>query len=76
LEKISKNIVKVVDFFVKNSDTCPWVLPYTNKQRWKTGNRLKPELRSIVGTTVNQHPPTHHPLDACYYSVMDEPQQS
>jgi hypothetical protein len=24
--------------------------------------------------TVNQHPPAHHPLDACYYSVVDEPQ--
>jgi hypothetical protein len=27
-------------------------------------------------TTVNQHLPVHHPLDACYYSVMDESQQS
>jgi hypothetical protein len=25
-------------------------------------------------TTVNQHPSAHHPLDACYYSVVDEPQ--
>ncbi len=25
---------------------------------------------------VNQHPPQHHPLDACYYSVVDEPQLS
>jgi hypothetical protein len=24
--------------------------------------------------TVNQHPPAHHPLDARYYSVVDEPQ--
>jgi hypothetical protein len=29
-----------------------------------------------TGATVNQHPPAHHPLDACYYSVMDEPQMS
>jgi hypothetical protein len=28
------------------------------------------------GATVNQHPPAHHPLDACYYSVVDEPQPS
>jgi hypothetical protein len=26
--------------------------------------------------TVNQYPPVHHPLDACYYSVLDEPQLS
>jgi hypothetical protein len=26
--------------------------------------------------TVNQHPPTHHQLDAPYYSVVDEPQLS
>jgi hypothetical protein len=26
--------------------------------------------------TVNQHPPVHHPLDASYYSVVDEPQLS
>jgi hypothetical protein len=24
--------------------------------------------------TVNQQPPAHHPLDAHYYSVVDEPQ--
>ncbi len=24
--------------------------------------------------TVNQHPPAHHPLDAHYNSVVDEPQ--
>ncbi len=23
----------------------------------------------------NQHPPGHHPLDACYFSVVDEPQE-
>jgi hypothetical protein len=23
---------------------------------------------------VKQHPPAHHPLDAPYYSVVDEPQ--
>jgi hypothetical protein len=26
--------------------------------------------------TLNQHPPAHHPLDAPYYSVVDEPQLS
>jgi len=25
---------------------------------------------------MNQHSPTHHPLDAHYYLVMDEPQLS
>jgi hypothetical protein len=24
--------------------------------------------------TINQHPPAHHPLDACYNSVVDQPQ--
>jgi hypothetical protein len=26
--------------------------------------------------TVHQHPPAHHPLDVCYYWVLDEPQLS
>jgi hypothetical protein len=26
--------------------------------------------------TTNQHPWAHHPLDACYYSVVDELQLS
>jgi hypothetical protein len=26
--------------------------------------------------TVKWHPQAHHPLDACYYSVVDEPQLS
>jgi hypothetical protein len=28
------------------------------------------------GWSPHQHPPAHHPLDACYYPVMDEPQMS
>jgi hypothetical protein len=28
------------------------------------------------GVTVNQHPRVHHPLDACNYLVVDEPQLS
>jgi hypothetical protein len=31
---------------------------------------------SHYSATVNQHPPAHHPLDAYYYSVLDEPQLS
>jgi hypothetical protein len=31
---------------------------------------------SHISATVNQHPSVHHPLDACYYSVVDEPQLS
>jgi hypothetical protein len=27
-----------------------------------------------IWATVNQNLPVHHPLDACYYSVVDEPQ--
>jgi hypothetical protein len=30
----------------------------------------------LVTATVNQHPPVHHPLDARYYSVVNEPQLS
>jgi hypothetical protein len=26
--------------------------------------------------TMKWHPPAHHPLDACYYSVVDETQLS
>jgi hypothetical protein len=33
-------------------------------------------LHTMITATVNQHPPAHHPLDARYYSVMDEPQLS
>jgi hypothetical protein len=33
--------------------------------------------RKEIRATLNQHPPVHHhPLDACYYSVMDETQLS
>jgi hypothetical protein len=31
-------------------------------------------IHAYKGATVNQqHPPVHHPLDARYYSVVDEP---
>jgi hypothetical protein len=30
----------------------------------------------FIGATVNQHMSMHHTLDACYYSVVDEPQLS
>jgi hypothetical protein len=41
---------------------------------------LQAGLRRLVtgsesrSTTVNQYPAVHHPLDACYDSVLDEPQ--
>jgi hypothetical protein len=31
---------------------------------------------TLVWATVNQNPPEHQPLDAHYYSVVDEPQPS
>jgi hypothetical protein len=31
---------------------------------------------SYLGATVNQDPPAHPPMDACYNSVVDEPQLS
>ncbi len=30
----------------------------------------------FIAATVNQHTSMHHSLDACYYSVVDEPQLS
>jgi hypothetical protein len=31
------------------------------------------EMTRYCFVTVNQHPPAHHPLDACYYSAVNEP---
>jgi hypothetical protein len=33
------------------------------------------QFPSMVGSfaTVHRHPPNPHPLDACYYLVVDEP---
>jgi hypothetical protein len=36
----------------------------SNQQQWLGYSQL---------ATVNQHPPAHHPLDAHYHSVVDEP---
>jgi hypothetical protein len=33
-------------------------------------------LISLNSNRVNQHPPAHHLLDACYDSIIDEPQLS
>jgi hypothetical protein len=46
-----------------------------------TNDHQVPILRTylptyIVMVTGNQHTPVHHPVDAYYYSVMDEPQLS
>jgi hypothetical protein len=43
----------------------------------RSAELLKPSQKYTLfdSTTVNQHPPMHHhPLDAHYYSVVDEPQ--
>jgi hypothetical protein len=37
----------------------------SNKQQWLGYSEL---------AAVNQHPPAHHPPDAHYHSVVDEPQ--
>jgi hypothetical protein len=37
---------------------------------------IPPLICTIVLATVNQHPPVHHPLDAHYFSVVDESQLS
>jgi len=36
------------------------------------GPTQKGQGGSVRAATVNQHPPTHHPLDAHYYSVLDD----
>ncbi len=48
---------------------------------WETPlGRYLPWLRAVRDVahtaTVKQHPPVHHPLDACYDSVVDDPQLS
>jgi hypothetical protein len=48
----------------------------------KKGNHVFTNPQTIclqknkVTATVNQHPPVHHPQDACYDSVVDDPQLS
>jgi hypothetical protein len=40
-------------------------------------HQVKAHLQlSTLMATANQHPLAHHPLDACYYSIVDEPQLS
>jgi hypothetical protein len=34
------------------------------------------QVHAVMVTRVNQQPPAHHPLEACYDSVVDEPQLS
>jgi hypothetical protein len=31
---------------------------------------------NLLSGTMNKHPPVHHPLDACYDLVVDDPQLS
>jgi len=31
---------------------------------------------NLLSATMNKHPPVHHPLDACYDTVVDDPQLS
>jgi len=40
------------------------------------GIKVAVARRGRLRDTVNQHTPAHHPVDACYYSVVDEPQLS
>ncbi len=50
-----------------NFSLIPWSVKYT----WNTMCFMSKML-----ATTNQHPWAHHPLDACYYSVVDELQLS
>jgi hypothetical protein len=70
------------------SPWCRVMVPYPNTQIKYTTHQIDDTykysflVQTVVGHTVslsatlNQHPPVHHPLDARYYSVMDEPQLS
>jgi hypothetical protein len=44
------------------------------KKSWITLRKCWVCNQSKGKATVSQHPTAHHPLDACYYSVVDEPQ--
>jgi hypothetical protein len=39
-------------------------------------NRKQAVKIPLTKATVNQHTPVHHPLDACYDLVVDDPQLS
>jgi hypothetical protein len=52
-------------FLIGGGSTCRPFL----ESRWQSGGGQAED-------TVNQHAPQHHPVDACYYSVVDEPQLS
>ncbi len=56
-----------------------WVHMQVHLHFWPLCKRERERERKpqfFVGAMVNQHPPAHHPLNACYYSVVDEPQLS
>ncbi len=55
---ITASYVKPVLMGIQQVVSCNLELP-NSKNSW---------------ATLNQHSPAHHPLDACYYSVVDEPQ--
>jgi hypothetical protein len=46
----------------------------TNERR--TTQQNENEGTQVHWRAANQHPPAHHPLDACYNSVVDQPQLS
>jgi len=52
---------------------CSGFIPVIFQAFLIQGGSHKP---STASATVNQHTPVHQPLDACYYSVVDEPQLS
>jgi hypothetical protein len=43
-------------------------------QQW--GRQLQSETWTSGQARVNPHPLAHHPLDACYGSLVDEPHLS
>jgi hypothetical protein len=46
------------------------------KHNWPSNQPLwqNPQTMTMRAATVNEQPPAHRPLDAHYYSVVDEPQ--
>jgi hypothetical protein len=48
----------------------------TNIQSKEPTSNAKGGKKGFIWATVKQHPPMHHPLDDCYYFIVDEPQLS
>jgi hypothetical protein len=60
-----------LEFFFKNNN-----IGADEMTASPTKEKTKIRSTTLVYPKVNRHPPVHHPLDACYDSVVDDPQLS